>query len=169
VIVAVGADKGALGVTTAALALGMVWPTDRVVVEADPSGGDFLFGLRASTGGRLAADRSVIELANGARVRATQPVPCYAQLTTLGVAVVPGALGPETFRGMANLWPRVAAVGAAWPGTVIADLGGVQPGHPADIGRAVSAAGSGSGARGCARRSGEQPERAGGGDGVPGA
>ena len=130
-IVAVGADKGAPGVTTAALALGMVWPTERVVVEADPSGADIPFRLHAPGGGRLDPQRSVTELANAARLAAVQPVPGYAQDTALGVPVVPGALGPETFRGTASLWPRIAALCAAWPGIVLADLGRVQPGHPA--------------------------------------
>jgi hypothetical protein len=54
VIVAVGADKGAPGVTTAALTLGMVWPTDRVVLEADPSGADLPFScaFRVAAGWR---------------------------------------------------------------------------------------------------------------------
>ena len=130
-IVAVAADKGAPGVTTAALALGMVWPTDRVLVEADPSGADLPFQLHTRDGGRLAPRRSVTELANGARLGSAEPVPTYAQDTSVGVPVVPGALGPETFRGMANLWPRIAAICAAWSGTVIADLGRLQPGHAA--------------------------------------
>ena len=130
-IVAVAADKGAPGVTTAALALGLVWPTDRVLVEADPSGADLPFQLHTRDGGRLAPQRSVTELANGARLGSAEPVSSYAQDTSVGVPVVPGALGPETFRGMANLWPRIAAICAAWPGTVIADLGRVQPGHAA--------------------------------------
>ena len=49
-IVAVGADKGAPGVTTAALALGMVWPTDRVVLDADPSGADLPFRCALAAG-----------------------------------------------------------------------------------------------------------------------
>ncbi len=110
VIVAVAADKGAPGVTTAALTLGMVWPTDRVLLEADPSGADLPFQLHVPGGGRLAPQRSVTELANGARMGSAEPVSAYAQDTTLGVAVVPGALGPETFRGTANLWPRIAAI-----------------------------------------------------------
>lgn len=130
-IVAVGAAKGGPGVTTAAVALGMVWPTERLVVEADPSGADLPFRVHAAGGGRLDPQRSVTELANAARVGAPQPVSAFGQDTTLGVPVVPGALGPETFRGTANLWPRIAAVCAAWPGTVLADLGRVQPGHPA--------------------------------------
>lgn len=38
-IVTVCADKGSPGVSTTAAALGMVWPGERVVLEADPSGG----------------------------------------------------------------------------------------------------------------------------------
>ena len=42
-IVAVCADKGAPGVTTLCLTLGMVWPGERVVLEGDVSGSDLPF------------------------------------------------------------------------------------------------------------------------------
>ncbi len=45
-IVSVCADKGAAGVTTLATVLAMVWPTERVLLEADCSGGDLAFRLR---------------------------------------------------------------------------------------------------------------------------
>ena len=58
------------------------------------------------------------------------PLP-FAQDTSLGVPVVPGVLSAERFRALRSLWPRVAGELAAWPGTVIADLGRLQPGNPA--------------------------------------
>ena len=39
-IVTVCADKGSPGVSWTATVLGMVWPGERVLLEADPSGGD---------------------------------------------------------------------------------------------------------------------------------
>jgi hypothetical protein len=44
--------------------------------------------------------------------------------------VVPGPPVAEAWTPMANLWSAVAARVAAWPGTVITDLGRLQPGHP---------------------------------------
>jgi hypothetical protein len=131
VIVAFGADKGRPGVTTAALVCGMVWPTERVVLEADPAGADLPFRLTSAAGTALDPSLSVRELANAVRTGATDAVTRHAQATMLGVPVVPGAMGPEMFSGTLNLWPRIAATSAAWPGTVLTDLGRLHPGHGA--------------------------------------
>ena len=48
-IVSVCADKGSPGVTTLATVLGLVWPGQRVVVEADTAGSDLSFRLRPAT------------------------------------------------------------------------------------------------------------------------
>jgi len=58
----------------------------------------------------------------------------------LGVPVVPGGLSAEAFTAMARLWPRVVEVAASWPGTVLADLGRLQPGDPAAPVAAMSTA-----------------------------
>ena len=42
-----------------------------------------------------------------------------------------GVLSAERFRALRALWPQVPAELAAWSGTVIADLGRLQPGNPA--------------------------------------
>ena len=130
-IVAVCADKGAPGVTTLALALGMVWQGPRVVLEADPSGADLPFRTRHEDGGRLlAGEPSVLSLAADARAGLpADALPRYTQPTTVGVPVIPGALSAEAYSPMRHLWPQVAAEAARWPGTVIADLGRLQPGH----------------------------------------
>jgi hypothetical protein len=132
-IVTVCADKGAPGVTTLATVLGMVWPAERVVLEADCSGGDLPFRLRHGDGDRLLDPRpSVLALAADARgPLAVGGLLGYAQPCTLGVPVVPGALSPEAFAPMGRLWPQVAQVAADWTGTAIADLGRLQPGDPA--------------------------------------
>ena len=132
-IVGVCADKGAPGVSTLAVALGLVWPGQRVVLEADPSGGMAMFRMfRADTGEVLSLEPSVASL--GAACRLGLPADGavrYAQPTSLGVDVVPGLLTPERYAPMRNLWPQVGSELAAWRGTVIADLGRMQPGNAA--------------------------------------
>lgn len=132
-IVSVCADKGAPGVTDLATVLGVVWPGSRVVLEADCSGGDLPFRLTHADGDRLLDPQpSVSSLAADARGALPEGgLLRYAQPTTLGVPVVPGALSAEAFGPVARLWPRVAEAAAGWDGTVIADLGRFQPGDPA--------------------------------------
>ena len=131
-ILAVCADKGSPGVTTLATALGVVWPVDRVVLEADPSGGDLAFRLRSPRGQFLDPNRSVLDVAADAR-EGLPPgaLARYAEPTSLGAPVLKGRLSPEAFAPMARLWPQVAAEAHSWPGTVIADLGRLQPGNAA--------------------------------------
>lgn len=132
-IVTVCSDKGSPGVTTLAVAIGLVWPVPRLVLEADPAGGDLAFRMRRTDGGGpLLPEPSAATLA--AAVRAGLPdrdLPGYAQATTLGVPVIPGVLSPERGVPLRPLWPAVADTAAAWPGTVIADIGRAQPGNPA--------------------------------------
>ena len=134
-IVSVCSDKGSPGVSTLAAALGVVWPGQRVVLDADTAGGDLPFRLwtagPAGGGGvRLSPSPSIAQLATAARLglSAAGPLP-FAQSTSLGVPVVPGVLSAERFRPLRSLWPQLAGELAAWPGTVIADLGRLQPGN----------------------------------------
>lgn len=132
-IVSVCADKGSPGVTDLVTALGLVWPGTRVLLEADCAGADLPFRMRHADGDRLLdAQPSVLALAADSRgALPAGGLPRYAQPTTLGVPVVPGALSAEGFAPMARLWPRVADVAATWEGTTIADLGRYQPGNVA--------------------------------------
>ena len=132
-IVSVCADKGAPGVTDLATVLGVVWPGARVVLEADCSGGDLPFRMTHADGDRLLdAQPSLLSLAADSRGEMSEAgLLRYSQPTTLGVPVVPGALSAEAFGPVARLWPRVAEAAAGWRGTVIADLGRLQPGDPA--------------------------------------
>jgi hypothetical protein len=125
VIVAGCSDKGSPGVTTLLMLLGLVWPNERVVAEMDPAGGDLALRLR------LGPEPTVLALAADARAGLPNGVLGYAQPTVLGVPVVVGAETAERFGPMARLWPQVAAESARWPGTVLADLGRMQPGNPA--------------------------------------
>lgn len=131
-IVSVCADKGAPGVTTLAAALAVVWPGEKVLVEADPSGADLPFRLRrADSGTWLAPEPSLGSLAAVARLGTPPAGPAeFAQPCTLGFPVIPGALSAERFAPLRSLWPHLTATLSGWPGTVIADLGRLQPGHP---------------------------------------
>lgn len=128
-ILAVCKDKRA-GVTTAATALSVACPGDRILLEADPSGGDLVLRLRNPYGRTLSTDRSVTSLA--ADVREGVPsgaLARYAQPTSLGFPVLTAPLSAEGFDPMARLWPQVAVAARAWHGTVIADLGRLQLRH----------------------------------------
>ncbi|MDQ2836239.1 MAG: hypothetical protein M3Y42_11820 [Actinomycetota bacterium] len=132
-ILSVCSDKGSPGVSTICTALGTVWPSERVVVEMDPAGGDLAFRLRsAGTAQRLSQLPSVLSLAAGARSGvAPDSLLQFSQLCSLGFGVIPGALTAEAYAPMARLWPQVAGICAQWQGTAIADLGRMQPGNPA--------------------------------------
>lgn len=131
-IVAVGSDKGSPGATTLATVLGLVWPRERVVVELDPRGADLPFRLMHASGQPMAAAPSIVGLAVDARPGAAPaPLDRYAQHTMLGVPVIPGELSSRANSRMAVHLPAIAASGARWPGTVIADLGGLQASNPA--------------------------------------
>jgi MinD-like ATPase involved in chromosome partitioning or flagellar assembly len=130
VIVAVCSEKGAPGVTTLATALAMSWPEPRLLLEADPSGGDLTFRLPPPGARYLAPDPSVVSLAQQARLADGDVDPTWhSQRTRLGVAVIPGPPWAESWAPLRNLWPKVAARLSVWPGTVIVDLGRLR-GHP---------------------------------------
>jgi hypothetical protein len=128
VILTVCADKGAPGVSTTATVLGMVWPGERVLLEADPSGGDAVLRLRTPEGQLLARQPALRGLAVDAR-SGTLPTSLlnYAHQTSLGVPVIPATdMRTEDFALIARQWPAVASAGDQWSGAVIADLGRLQ-------------------------------------------
>src|SRR5581483_7650817 len=66
-LIAVTADKGAPGVTTASVALAAVWPRPVLLAEADPAGGDLMYRLPAASGGQLDPGRGLLSLAVAVR------------------------------------------------------------------------------------------------------
>jgi hypothetical protein len=131
-IVAVGSDKGSPGATTLALLLAMVWSGPRVLLEIDPRGADLPFRLSTSAGRPLAASPSVATLAVDARPGAgLRSLELYSQPTALGVPVVAGEVSVRRFLRLAPHLSEIAAACNEWPGTVIADLGPLQPWNPA--------------------------------------
>jgi hypothetical protein len=124
-LVAVAADKGAPGVSTAAVALAAVWPRPVLLAECDPAGGDLVYRLPAHDGSRLDPRRGLLSLAVAAR-RGLQPhqVWEHAQKLHGGLDVLTGVIGAEQAAGLQLLWGSVGKVLATVPqADVIADCG----------------------------------------------
>jgi cellulose biosynthesis protein BcsQ len=66
-LIAVAADKGGPGVTTASVALAAVWPRPVLLAECDPAGGDIVYRLPGAGGTRLDPRRGLLSLAVAAR------------------------------------------------------------------------------------------------------
>ena len=124
-LIAVAADKGAPGATTASVALAAVWPRPVLLAECDPSGGDLVYRLPAASGGRLDPRRGLLSLAVAAR-RGLQPhqVWEHAQKLHGGLDVLTGVSGAEQGAGLELLWGSVGKLLAGVPqADVIADCG----------------------------------------------
>jgi uncharacterized protein YwbE len=124
-LIAIGADKGAPGVTTTALALAAVWPRPVLLAECDPAGGDLVYRLPAADGGRLDPRRGVLSLAVAAR-RGMQSNQVWEQTQKLhgGLDVLTGVTNAEQGAGLNLLWGPVGKMLAGIPhADVIADCG----------------------------------------------
>ena len=125
---------GSPGVTTAAMALALAWPSSAIVAECDPSGGDILAGLLT---GHVPASLGLMEHAieagrdgyAAARALGDQLIPLDADGTR---KLLPGLTDPRQAAGLASAWPAVAATLAAQHADVIADCGRLDagPGQP---------------------------------------
>jgi hypothetical protein len=124
-LIAVAADKGAPGVTTASVALAAVWPRPVLLAECDPAGGDIAYGLPGADGSPLDPRRGLLSLAVAAR-RGLQPdqVWQHAQKLHGGLDVLAGVTSAEQGSGLEALWDTVGGLLARIPqADVIADCG----------------------------------------------
>jgi MinD-like ATPase involved in chromosome partitioning or flagellar assembly len=124
-LIAIASDKGAPGVTTAALALAAVWPRPVLLAECDPAGGDLVYRFPAVGGGRLDPRRGVLSLAVVAR-RGMQPQQVWEHAQKLhgGLDVLAGVTNAEQGAGLSLLWGPIGKVLASLPqADVIADCG----------------------------------------------
>ncbi len=131
-IIAVGSDKGSPGATTLATVLALVWPGDRLLCELDPRGADLPFRLMHANGQHMPAQPSIATLAVASRPGGAAPqLTQFAHPTALGVPVIHGEVSTRASSKVAPHLPAIAHHAAAWPGTVIADVGSLQPGNAA--------------------------------------
>ena len=124
-LIAIASDKGAPGVTTAALALAAVWPRPVLLAECDPAGGDLVYRFPAAAGGHLDPRRGVLSLAVVAR-RGMQPQQVWEHVQKLhgGLDVLAGVTNAEQGVGLNLLWGPIGKVLASLPqADVIADCG----------------------------------------------
>jgi hypothetical protein len=116
---------GSPGVTTAALALALGWPSQVIVAECDPSGGDVLAGLFA---GHLRGKNGLLPLAMEAgRGADAAAAALWRELIDLdgerSRMLLAGISDPRQAAGIAPSWPALAAALAAVPADVLADCG----------------------------------------------
>jgi hypothetical protein len=124
-LIAIASDKGAPGVTTAALALAAVWPRPVLLAECDQAGGDLVYRFPAAGGGHLDPRRGVLSLAVVAR-RGMQPQQVWEHVQKLhgGLDVLAGVTNAEQGAGLSLLWGPIGKTLAALPqADVIADCG----------------------------------------------
>ncbi|MEV5825036.1 hypothetical protein AB0L25_05610 [Spirillospora sp. NPDC052242] len=135
-VIALAADKGAPGVTTAAVALGAVWPRPVLVAECDQAGGDLVYRLpaaeEAGNGGILNPSRGLLSLAATAR-RGLRPdqIAEHCQRLVGGLDVLVGITNAEQAQAMTWLWgPLGRAFAGLDPVDVIVDCGRLGAGSP---------------------------------------
>jgi hypothetical protein len=124
-LIAIASDKGAPGVTTAALALAAVWPRPVLLAECDQAGGDLVYRFPAVGGGHLDPRRGVLSLAVVAR-RGMQPQQVWEHVQKLhgGLDVLAGVTNAEQGAGLSLLWGPIGKALASMPqADVIADCG----------------------------------------------
>lgn len=124
-LIVLAADKGAPGVTTAATALGAVWPRPVLLAECDPSGGDLVYRLPGEDGGVLNPGRGLLSLGAVARrgLRA-ELIFEHTQRLIGGLDVLAGLTSAEQAAGLTWLWGPLGRTLATLPGAdVLADCG----------------------------------------------
>ncbi|MGA4840280.1 hypothetical protein [Streptomyces sp. G45] len=136
-LIALAADKGSPGVTTAAVALAAVWPRRVLVAETDPAGGDLVYRSAAAHGGPLNPNTGMLSIAATAR-RGLVPDQLWdhAQPLSGGLDVLVGLGIAEQAAGLAGIWPTLGRAFAQLadsptaPADVIADCGRIAGDSP---------------------------------------
>jgi MinD-like ATPase involved in chromosome partitioning or flagellar assembly len=131
-LIAIAADKGAPGVTTAAVALAAVWPRPVLLAECDPAGGDLIYRFPAITGESLDPRRGLLTLAVAAR-RGGPPDQVWEHTQKLhgGLDVLTGVTNAEQGSGLHLLWgPLGKLLASLSQADVIADCGRIGADGP---------------------------------------
>lgn len=123
---AVASAKGSPGVTSLALALGLLWPSPVIVGELDPAGGSLAARVPLPTGGGMAT------MAAATRALQDQELAACLQPATATCSMLLGPSDPfisaqavEVLAGGLPVAARAAGVAGLW------DLGRLWPGSPA--------------------------------------
>ncbi|WP_328913987.1 MULTISPECIES: hypothetical protein [unclassified Streptomyces] len=133
-LIAIAADKGSPGVTTAAVALAAVWPRRVLLAETDLAGGDLVYRSAGAHGGMLNPNTGLLSLAATARHGlAAEQLWDHSQPLAGGLDVLVGLGGAEQAAGLAGLWPMLGQAFATLAESpngaadVVADCGRIGP------------------------------------------
>ncbi|MCV2394543.1 hypothetical protein OEB99_09515 [Actinotalea sp. M2MS4P-6] len=112
--------------------LAAVWPTEVVLADCDPAGGDLALLARTPAGEVLDPDRGLLSLAADARRGVgARDVAAHLQHVDGGTAVLCGIGAPEQMTGLGPMWPTLAQLLHRLPtANVVADLGRLVPDTP---------------------------------------
>jgi MinD-like ATPase involved in chromosome partitioning or flagellar assembly len=118
-VLALASAKGAPGVTTAAVALGAVWPRRVLLVEADPAGGDLAARFH------LPPEPNLVSLGMVARRGQLTPEQVWGHTQRLprGLEVLTGLRAGDQARGLGRLWSLLPTVLPQLEGDVLVDCG----------------------------------------------
>jgi MinD-like ATPase involved in chromosome partitioning or flagellar assembly len=127
-VIALASAKGAPGVTTAAVALGAVWPRRALVVEADPAGGDLAARFQ------LPSEPNLLSLGTVARRGdlAAADVWAHVQQLPRGLEVLTGVRAAEQTRALGRLWALLAGALGELDADALVDCGRLTPGTVAE-------------------------------------
>ncbi|MBB5785556.1 hypothetical protein [Jiangella mangrovi] len=130
-LIAFASAKGSPGVTTTVNALGAIWPSDVVVADFDPAGGDLALRHRDAEGEPLDPERGLLSLAAAAR-RGVAEASMAEHLQTAdgGLDLLAGVVRPEQLTGIGAVWPAMATMLKTLPVDVLVDCGRIVPGTP---------------------------------------
>ena len=127
------AGKGSPGVTTAAVALGAIWPRRVLLAECDAGGGDLIYRYRSASGAALAQGRGVVSLATALRSDSYAGLAwTHAQEIAGGLPVLVGPASPAQVSSIGYSWQKLAAsLAAVAEGDVLVDCGRLVADAPA--------------------------------------
>ena len=126
---ALASAKGSPGTTIAAMALATVWPTDPVLADVDPSGGDLTWRCRTPDGEPLDTNRGLLSLGASVRRGAHEAaLEEHLQEVSGGVEVLAGVDSASQVAGLGAAWGQLPTVFRGYHADVLADCGRVVPG-----------------------------------------
>jgi MinD-like ATPase involved in chromosome partitioning or flagellar assembly len=127
-VLALASAKGAPGVTTAAVALGAVWPRRVLLVEADPAGGDLAARFH------LPPEPNLVSLGMVARRGQLTPEQVWGHTQRLprGLAVLTGLRAGDQARGLGRLWSLLPQALPQLDADVLVDCGRLAADTPTE-------------------------------------
>jgi MinD-like ATPase involved in chromosome partitioning or flagellar assembly len=126
---AIASAKGSPGATIAAMALATVWPTDPVLADVDPSGGDLTWRCRTPDGNPIDTNRGLLSLGASVRRGAHEAaLEEHLQEVSGGVQVLAGVESAGQVAGLGAAWGQLSTVFKEYSADVLADCGRVVPG-----------------------------------------